>query len=94
MQVSEKGQVTIPKHIRTAAGVLPGSEVAFSLQAGKIIISKVSSGIKTDRRQELRAAAAKVRKSMSPEFRQMGADEVMAFLRSDTPAKASGRGKR
>ena len=94
MHVSEKGQVTIPKHIRTAAGVLPGSEVAFSLEAGKIVISKVSSGIKTDRREKLRAAAAKVRKSMNPEFRQMNADEVMAFLRADTPAKAVARGKR
>ena len=36
MQVSEKGQVTIPKHIRLAAGVTPGSEVAFSLDGSKI----------------------------------------------------------
>ncbi|WP_369803265.1 AbrB/MazE/SpoVT family DNA-binding domain-containing protein [Pseudorhodoferax sp. Leaf267] len=28
MLVTEKRQVTIPKHIRTAAGVTPGSEVA------------------------------------------------------------------
>lgn len=40
MFVTEKGQVTIPKRIRTAAGVLPGSEVAFSLEVGKIVISK------------------------------------------------------
>ncbi len=94
MQVTEKGQVTIPKHIRTAAGVLPGSEVAFTLEAGKIVISKVASGIKTDRRAQLRAAALKVRKSMSAEFRQMSADEVMAFLRADVPFKARVRGKR
>jgi antitoxin PrlF len=94
MQVSEKGQVTIPKHIRTAAGVLPGSEVAFSLEAGKIVISKVATGVKTDRRIALRAAAAKVRKSMSAEFRQMSADDVMAFLRADVPPKAARRGKR
>ena len=94
MHVTDKGQVTIPKHIRMAAGVLPGSEVAFALEAGKIVISKVSSRIKTDRRETLRAAAAKVRKSMSPEFRQMSADEVLAFLRGDAPAKVPGRGKR
>ncbi|MFZ2651081.1 MAG: AbrB/MazE/SpoVT family DNA-binding domain-containing protein [Burkholderiaceae bacterium] len=94
MQVTEKGQVTIPKHIRTAAGVLPGSEVAFALEAGKIVISKVGSGIKTDRREQLRAAAARVRKSMSPEFRQMSADAIMAFLRADTPSKPSRRGSR
>ncbi|MDH3210772.1 MAG: AbrB/MazE/SpoVT family DNA-binding domain-containing protein [Burkholderiaceae bacterium] len=83
MQVTEKGQVTIPKHIRVAAGVSPGSEVAFALEAGRIVISKVSSGAKTDRRGQLRKAAAKVRASMKPEFRQMSADDIMAFLRVD-----------
>ena len=86
MFVTEKGQVTIPKLIRTAAGVLPGSEVAFSLEAGKIVIRKVSSGIKTDRRDKLRAAGARVRKSMSPEFRQMSAGDIIAFLRADNSA--------
>lgn len=94
MRVSEKGQVTIPKHIRIAAGVLPGSEVSFALEAGRIVISKVGSGIKTDRRERLRGAAAKVRASMSPEFRQMSADAVMAFLRADVSPKAARRGKR
>ena len=61
MHVSEKGQVTIPKHIRVAAGVLPGSEVTFAIEAGNIVISKLASGIETDRREQLRAAAAKVR---------------------------------
>ena len=81
MHVTEKGQVTIPKRIRTAAGVLPGSEVAFSFEAGRIVITKVSSGVTTDRRARVRAAAARVRRSMKPEFRQMGADEIIAFLR-------------
>ena len=94
MQVSEKGQVTIPKHIRTAAGVLPGSEVTFSLEGGRIVISKLASGIKTDRRDQLRAAAAKVRKSMSADFRQRSADAVMAFLRADTPPTVARRGRR
>lgn len=86
MQVTEKGQVTIPKHIRIAAGVLPGSEVAFALEAGRIVIRKVSSGVKTDRRARLRRAAAKVRHSMKPAFRQMSADDIMAFLRVDVAA--------
>ena len=85
MHVTDKGQVTIPKHIRTAAGVAPGSEVAFSLQAGKIVISKVANGRKVDRREQMRAAAAKVRKSMAAPYRQMGADEILAFLRADEP---------
>ena len=83
MHVTDKGQVTLPKHIRDAAGVLPGSEVEFALEAGRIVITKVSSGMKTDRRSRLRAAGAKVRQSFDPQFRRMGADEIMAFLRPD-----------
>ena len=36
MHVTDKGQVTIPKRIRLATGVLPGSEVTFAIEAGKI----------------------------------------------------------
>ena len=81
MRVTEKGQVTIPKHIRDAAGVLPGSEVAFALEAGRIVITKASSGVTDDRRAALRSAAIKVRDGLDPRFHQMGADEIMAFLR-------------
>jgi antitoxin PrlF len=92
MQVTEKGQVTIPKHIRQAAGVAPGSQVSFSLEGSKIVITPVATGMKDDRRAKLRAAAARVRKSMSPEFRQLGADEIMAFLRAEeAPAPSRGR---
>lgn len=95
MFVTDKGQVTIPKRIRDAAGVLPGSEVAVSLDAGKIVISKVGSGLTSDRRAELRDAASKLHSSMSAEFQQLNADEIMALLRPDAPTAASKRrGKR
>lgn len=82
MQVTDKGQVTIPKRLRDAAGFLPGSQVTFSLEGGKIIISKAGMGI-DDRRKSLRAAAAKVRKSLDEPFKQMNSDDIMAFLRPD-----------
>jgi AbrB family looped-hinge helix DNA binding protein len=88
MQVTEKGQVTIPKHIRTAAGVLPGSKVSFSLEGSKIIITTVATGVRDDRRAKLRAAAARVRSTMNPEFTQMGAEEIMDFLRGDSAVPA------
>ncbi len=91
--VSEKGQVTIPKRIRAAAGVLPGTEVSFSLDGGKIVITPVASQVRNDRRERLRAAAAKVRGTLSPEFRQLGAQEIMDFLRGGDDATAgAGRG--
>lgn len=95
MQVTEKGQVTIPKHIRVAAGVAPGSEVSFSLEGSKIVITPIGTGAKEDRRAKLRAAAARVKGSLKPEFKQLGADEIMAFLRGEqaTPTAAR-RGQR
>ncbi|HUG25372.1 AbrB/MazE/SpoVT family DNA-binding domain-containing protein [Piscinibacter sp.] len=96
MLVTEKGQVTIPKHIREAAGVAPGSEVSFSLEGSKIVITPVGTAVKGDRRAKLRAAAARVRRSMSPEFQQLGADEIMNFLRGDeaTTTTSARRGRR
>ena len=95
MQVSEKGQVTIPKHIRLAAGVAPGSEVAFALEGSKIVMTPISTGVRDDRRAKLLAAAARVRTSLSPEFKQLGADEIMAFLRGDdSKATTARRGRR
>ena len=89
MHVTDKGQVTIPKHIRDAAGVAPGSEVSFSLEGSKIVITPVGTGFKEDRRAKLREAAAKVRGSLSAEFRQLGADEIMNFIRGDEPSNTS-----
>ena len=95
MLVTEKGQVTIPKHIRTAAGVVPGSEVSFSLEGSKIIITPVATGVRNDRRAKLREAAARVRSSMSPEFKQLGANEIMDFLRGDSESRErTRRGRR
>lgn len=80
MLVTQKGQVTIPRHIRVAAGVAPGSEVAFSLEGGRIVISLVGTGVENDRRARLKAAAARVRSSFSKEFRSLCADEIMDFI--------------
>lgn len=91
MQVTEKGQVTIPKHIRIAAGVAPGSQVAFALEGSKIVITPIGTAVRNDRRAKLRAAAARVHTSLRPEFQQLGADEIMAFLRGDEPKAAPAR---
>ena len=81
MVVTDKGQVTIPKDVRIAAGVVPGSQVRIVLEAGKIVIQKVAGAKATDRRAQLRSAAGKVHKSMDATFRQMSAKDIMDFLR-------------
>lgn len=94
MLVTEKGQVTIPKHIRMAAGVAPGSEVTFSLEGSRIVITPVGTSVREDRRAKLRVAAARVRESFSPEFKQLGADEIISFIRGDEADQGAGRGSR
>jgi AbrB family looped-hinge helix DNA binding protein len=54
MRVTEKGQVTIPKRIRTAAGAAPGSEVSFSLEGSNIVITPFAAPVRDDRRAALR----------------------------------------
>jgi antitoxin PrlF len=93
MLVTDKGQVTIPKRIRDAAGVAAGSEVAFSLEGSKIVITPIATSVKNDRRAKLRAAAARVRSSMKSEFKQLGADEIMAFLRGSSTRSSPRRGR-
>jgi antitoxin PrlF len=91
MLVTEKGQVTIPKHIRTAAGVAPGSEVKFSLEGSRIVITPVATNVREDRRAKFKVAAARLHSSYQAEFRQLGADEIMNFIRGDDPIKGTGR---
>jgi hypothetical protein len=55
----------------------------------------MASFVTDDRREKLRAAAARVRRSMKPAFRRMSAQEIMEFLRGEsTPAPREGRGKK
>ncbi len=42
-RVSEKGQVTIPKQLRSRFGIRPGEEVAFREEDGRIVLEKVAS---------------------------------------------------
>jgi uncharacterized protein (DUF433 family) len=43
----------------------------------------------SERRAQLRAAAARVRESFSPEFKQLGAAEIMNFLRGEPIASTT-----
>lgn len=38
--ITSKGQITIPKEIRDALGLYPGTRVEFELQDGKLILRK------------------------------------------------------
>ena len=38
--ITQKGQVTIPKKVRTALGLKPGDEVDFDMNGSKVIVIK------------------------------------------------------
>ena len=74
--ITVKGQVTIPKHIRDALGLAPGSRVEFAVENNKVVLFKAGTrrnGANKDRfDRALGAAEVKWR-----------TDELMALLRGD-----------
>ena len=75
MRVTDKGQVTIPKHIRDAAGIGPGSEVEFELRDEVIVVHKRNDGPTRGRR-----LAERLRGRGDVD---MSTDEIMALTRGD-----------
>lgn len=79
MRITSKGQVTIPQAIRTAAGLLPNTEVDFSYEDGKVLLRPTKD--RTDVAYE--AAIKKTARAtpLTKAFRGKSADEIMEFLR-------------
>ena len=79
MKITSKGQVTIPQHIRAAAGMPPNSEVAFEMnERGEVVLKKLASV------SPIRAALARVAGSANaPEFKGMTTDDYMRFVRGE-----------
>jgi AbrB family looped-hinge helix DNA binding protein len=73
--VTSKGQVTIPKPIRDALDIGPGSQVEFVVnREGQIVLRKAGAGQATPHRFD------RVVGSAGP---GMSTDELMALLRGD-----------
>jgi antitoxin PrlF len=72
--VTSKGQVTIPKDIRNAFGIEPGSAVSFSVAAdGRIVVEKIPD----------RSFAARIESIRGIAGPGMSTDEVIALTRGD-----------
>ena len=78
MKITSKGQVTIPQAVREKAGLHPHSEVEFEVRDnGEVLIRAVARPVSS-----ARAAFARVRGcANATQFKHMGTDEFMAFLR-------------
>ena len=80
MRITSKGQVTIPQHIREQAGLMPGTDVVFTLVEGEVRLRKgKASGGRQTRGEKL---VASLRGSGHV---PMSTDEIIALMRG-TPA--------
>jgi antitoxin PrlF len=75
--VTTKGQVTIPKRVRDALGIVPGSKVEFRPGAdGQIVLTRAEGEGAGDRPSRF----TRIRGSAGP---GMTTDEIMALTRGD-----------
>ena len=75
MKLTSKGQVTIPQEIREEAGLMPGDDLDFALENGKITVSRNAQAMTRGRRiVEHLWGRATVR---------MTTDEIMALTRGE-----------
>jgi AbrB family looped-hinge helix DNA binding protein len=74
MQVTDKGQVTIPKELRDRLGIEPGSDVEFEAKGETLVLRK------TDRGRRGRRVVDRLRGSGDS---AMTTDEIMALTRGD-----------
>ena len=79
MQITTKGQVTIPQEIRNQLGLLPHTEVEFEMAGDHALIRKArrASGISSRGRSAIEALRGTAETRMTT-------DEIMALTRNYT----------
>lgn len=78
MRMTTKGQVTIPQHIREAAGFRPGTELEFVIDDAGVV--RVRRHIDQPEDPALRAAIDKLRGAART---GMTTEDIMALTRGD-----------
>ncbi len=74
MRVTTKGQVTIPLHLRAKTGILPGSDVEFVEEKGRIYLRKTPGSGR---------GAALVGRMAGKGDVTLSTDEIMALTRGN-----------
>lgn len=78
MRITSKGQITIPQDIRERLGMLPHTEVSFSVDGDAVVVRKNSGGDRGARIVEhLRSFGKRLR---------MSSEELMALTRGEPDA--------
>jgi len=76
MRITAKGQVTIPQEIRQTAGLMPGTEVEFVVDAGAVLLVKASHPSARKSRGEKLVASMRGKGDF-----KMSTDEVIELMR-------------
>ena len=77
MRITSKGQVTIPAHIREAAGLLPDMDVKFEYDGEVVRLMRAEPG-----HRESRGASIVARLSGTGQG-TMTTDEILALMRGE-----------
>jgi len=43
-KLTSKAQTTVPQAVRTALGLKPGDELAYSIEPGRVVLTKAAAG--------------------------------------------------
>lgn len=76
MRISSRGQVTIPQHIREQAGLVPGTDVVFTLVDGEVRLRKGKAPGGRQTRGEKLVASLR-----SNDHVPMSTNEIIALMR-------------
>jgi AbrB family looped-hinge helix DNA binding protein len=82
MRITSKGQVTIPQDVRTRAGLMPGTDVEFQIEAGVVRLVKAEIGSGRRTRGQTLVESLRGRGDF-----KMSTDDIVALMRGPSADK-------
>ncbi len=81
MRVTSKGQVTIPRDLRDLTGIKPNSEVVFSIESGRLVLTPKDGVQQVADRKRLEQFLDTLTRLEGSGDQEMDADALMALTR-------------
>ncbi|MBB4191626.1 MULTISPECIES: AbrB/MazE/SpoVT family DNA-binding domain-containing protein [Rhizobium] len=81
MRVTSKGQVTIPRDLRELAGIETNSEVIFSIEGGKLVLSPKNGKQEVEDRGRLDRFIETIRRLEGTGDQEIDAEDLMSMTR-------------
>ncbi|MBY5409310.1 AbrB/MazE/SpoVT family DNA-binding domain-containing protein [Rhizobium leguminosarum] len=81
MRVTSKGQVTIPRDLRELVGIEANSEVIFSVEGGKLVLSPKNGKQEIEDRGRLDRFIQTIRRLEGTGDQEIDAEDLMSMTR-------------